>query len=339
MTAYRSIVTGSFLLLAASVLIGCETAVDPLVGEERPFTIWGLLNAGADTQAVRVFPIEDEPGIDRPRVIDATVSTTDLTTGERREWTHRAVRYPGGDVGHVFWAAFRAQNGHRYRLEVTRSDGQASRATVTMPDEIDVTIERTETSPKVFAYVRGRIPNLLGVEMRYEATNLPPLNAWPPDRTIHPPVFFPVEVSYQGEGERIDGGWRFDIDMAEDYEVVRDAYRRNCLITAGAPDIALRRVEFHFIAADSAWNPPGGAFDPDLLVEPGAFSNVENGYGFFGAGEIVAVRWTPTPLVRQHIGYRTERPCPNQPSPVQACMEPPVPCFEEDPGGLWDIYF
>jgi hypothetical protein len=215
-----------FILFACGLLIGCETAVDPFVGEERPFTIWGLMNAGADTQRVRVFPIADEPGIDRSGSIDAAVSSIDLTTGERREWVHREITYEDGGVG-----------------------------------------------------------------------------------------------------------------RQEDYEKVRQAYINHCLVTARAPDIALTRVEFHFIAADSAWHPPGGLFDPEVLVELGAFSNVENGYGFFGAGEVVAIRWTPPELLRTHLGYGYSRPCRNDPSPIQSCMEPPVPCLGDDPTGLWDVYF
>lgn len=251
----------------------------------------------------------------------------------------REVTYEDGDVGLLFWAPFRPETGHRYRLEVTRSDGAVSSATVTMPPEVEVTLDENTTSARFPVYIRGEVPNLLDVEMRYEATNLPPVNVWPEGRPVHPPVFFPVDVSYQGTGERIEDGWRFDIDMQEDYEKVRQAYINHCLVTAGAPDIALTRVEFHFIAADSAWNPPGGVFDPEVLVEPGAFSNVENGYGFFGAGEVIAIRWTPPELLRTHLGYRYSRPCQNDPSPIQSCMEPPVPCLGDDPTGLWDVYF
>ncbi len=336
---YRRLLHGCAMLLAAGFMLGCETAVEPHIGEERPFTIWGLMNSGADTQKVRVFSIADSPGVDRSEGIDATVSSMDLTTGERREWSHRAVTYEDGDVGHVFWAPFRAQNGHRYRLDVTRSDGAASTATVTVPSGVEVTLDENSTSAKFPVYIRGDAPNLIDVEMRYEATNVPPVNVWPTDRRVHPPVFLPVDVSYQNTGQRIEDGWRFDIDMQEDFEVVRDVYRKNCLITAGAPDIALSGVEFHFIAADSAWSPPDGTFDPDVLVEPGVFSNVENGYGFFGAGEVVAVRWTPPALLRKHVGYRDTRPCVDDPSPIQACMEPPVPCMDDETEGFWEIYF
>lgn len=339
MIASRRLFFWSLLLIVPGLMLGCETGVDPFVGEDRPFTIWGLMNAGADTQKVRVFTIAGAPGIDRSGGIDAAVASVDLTTGERREWAHRQLTYEDGDVGHVFWSPFRAQTGHRYRLEVTRSDGATSTATTTVPPDVEVELDEHTTSAKFPVYIRGDVPNLLDVEMRYEATNLPPVYVWPEDRTVHPPVAFPVDVSYQGTGDRIPGGFRFDIDMQKDFEIVRDTYLNNCLVTAGAPDIALARVEFHFITADSAWSPPGGTFDPDVLVEPGVFSNIENGYGFFGAGKIVAVRWTPPQLLRMHLGYRYDRPCANAAAPIQACMEPPVPCFGGEQTDLWDSFF
>lgn len=331
--------TFGLLLILCSLLylVGCETTVEPFIGEERPFTVWGLINAGADTQRVRVFPISDAPGIDRSGAIDASVTSTNLTTGQIREWSHRTVTYEDGNVGHVFWAPFKPEEGHSYRIDVARSDGATSTATVTVPAGVEVEVVATSTSTRFPVYVRGDAENLIDVEMRYEAANLPPVEAWPVGTSAHPPVAYPVEIPYMTEGERIDDGWRFDIDMQRDAEIVRLAYQQNCLITPTAPDIALSRVEFHFIAADSAWSPPGGAFDPEVLVEPNAFSNVENGYGFIGAGQVVAERWTPPPLVRQALGYSDSRPCQNGPSP--SCANPPEPCIGQHPADIWDIYF
>ncbi|MEX2400304.1 MAG: DUF4249 family protein [Rhodothermales bacterium] len=311
--------------------------MQPIIGEERPFTIWGFLDAGADTQQVRVVTIEEVPGADRPGEIDATVTSTDLTTGEKREWTHERVTFEDSTTGHVFRSVFRALHEHRYRLEVSSSDGSVSSAEVTVPPEVDIVVEQGPFSPIAHVYVYGGAPNLINVEMRYEVTNLPPLESWPAGRPIHPPVFFPVEIPYGDRGEEIADRWHYKIDMKEDFFWVRDALHGACLLTGGAPDIALRRVEFHLVAADSAWRPPGGVFDADLLVEPGTMSNVENGYGFFGAGEVFKERWTPSKAVRDAIGFKEDRPCPTS-APIQACMEPPVPCLSDAPGGM-DAYF
>ena len=51
---------------------------------------------------------------------------------------------------------------------------------------------------------------------------------------------------------------------------------------------------------DENWISPIGVFDPDFLVEPGTFSNVDNGFGYFGSGyvETIALR-PPVALIRR----------------------------------------
>lgn len=313
------------------LVAGCEAGVDPVVGEERPFTLWGIINSGADTQWVRVFPINDSTGFKDDVDLDAAVASTDLTTGDRRMWRYRKTIEDDGDVRHVFWSPFRAAHGHQYRLEVERADGAVSSATVSVPQAVEVELDVKTTAASMPVFIRGDSLNLIGVGMRYEATNLPPIKSLPEGRPPAPIVFFPVEVSYEGRGQRIPGGWRYSIDMERDVAEVRDAYEVNCLVTEKFPDIALRRVEFHFIAASMAWDPPGGAFDPEVLISPNAFSNVENGYGFMGAGEVVRVRWTPVPSLRRFLGFRYEQ--------AEYGFDIPVPCIGEDRDRLWDIYF
>jgi len=104
----------TFLVVVISFgAFGCEEAVFPVVGEERPYTIWGLFNAGADTQKVRVFEINDHPGFEDDEELDAVVVSTDLTIGETRVWHHRRRVDESGDVRHIFWSAFQAERGHR----------------------------------------------------------------------------------------------------------------------------------------------------------------------------------------------------------------------------------
>lgn len=328
------------VLIAAALLASCESAVDPLIGDPRPFTIWGLLDAAADTQRVRIFTIEGESGVDRPNSPDATVTSTDLETGKTLTWRPYQATYESGATGQLFEALFRPVHGRQYRLDVTRSDGAVSSATVKVPNKVDFTIERTDTSPIVEVHVRGDDFNLLGVEMRYEATNVPPGNVWPTDRKLHPVVFYPVEISYQGTEKRTRDGVRYDINMVHDFAIIEEEYKNRCLVTEGNPNIALRRIEFHFVAANEAWNPPGGVFDPEALVEPGVLSNIENGYGFLGAGMVVAERWIPPINLRTFIGFKSQQGCSLVPSADNpACTSPPVPCLDDVEEDIWNLYF
>ena len=92
--------------------------------------------------------------------------------------------------------------------------------------------------------------------------------------------------------------------------------------------IGLGRVEFRFLVADDSWNPPGGDFDFEVLSQPGAFSNVENGFGFFGAGYTASTEWFPSDVVRTELGYVLSAPCGFMPAP--SCTNPPEPCFKDE---------
>ena len=320
--------TAILFLLACFALLtaGCDDTITPIVGEERPFTLWGFLDAEADTQKVRVFTIEERLGLDRAGPIDAVVTSIDLDTGERRQWTDSEITFADGSVGHVFWSPFRAEFEHSYRLEVARSDGAASSVEVTIPPRVEVDLVNPTTRTIFPALIRGRPPSLVKVEVVYDAITLPPANPWPPGSPTPPAVRLPVSVSYDGRQEPTEDGWEIEINMREDFLVVQDEFERNCLTK---DLIALRRVDFRFLAADEQWVPPGGSFEPDLLIEPGTFSNVENGFGFFGGGYTVSTRWFPDLDVQASIGFKTAGPCLMTPQNIPECQLPPEPCLRD----------
>jgi len=137
-------------------------------------------------------------------------------------------------------------------------------------------------------------------------------------------------------------GWAIDIDMVRDFEAVKEVYGFNCLITeetGSAPDVWLREMTFTTVAADSTWSPPGGSFDPNLVAVPGTFSNVENGYGFFGAGQGIIYNWTPNVNVSLTAGYNFIPKCQGLfARPVPECMMPPEPCINESILSRWRIW-
>lgn len=317
----------STLLTAAIVFAaGCDQNIDPIVGEDRPFTIWGYLDAHADTQRVRVFSIEERLGVDRSGPIDAAVVSTNLTTGETHAWTDRQILYSDSSVGHVFEAAFKARYEERYRLEVRRSDGVSSSAEVTIPPPVRVELVDERNSVVVPAVIHGKPPNLVDVAVIYDAITLPPANPWPPGTTTPPAVRLRVRVPYSGKEEPTADGWRYEINLRKDFEVVQNEFELNCLRT---DLIALRRIDFRFLAADEQWAPPNDSFDPNVLIEPGTFSNVTNGFGFFGGGYTVSTRWIPTDVVLRTVGYRTAGPCPLAPQNIPDCQLPPEPCLRD----------
>ncbi len=327
MPRIHSLYTGAILLIIATALSSCDQSIDPIIGEDRPFTIWGYLNAHANIQRVRVFSIEERLGVDRSGPIDAVVSSKNLTTGKEIEWTHREIIYSDSSAGHVFESEFRAEYENRYRLSVRRSDGAESSAEVTIPPRVEVELTDERNRVIVPVHIQGKPPNLVDVTVTYDAITLPPANPWPPGSTTPPAVRLPVEISYSGKEEPIQDGWRYEINLRDDFAMVQEQFEVNCL----SPDhIALRRIYFRFLAADEQWAPPNDSFDPNLLIEPGTFSNVDNGYGFFGGGYTVTTAWIPTNVILRNIGYRTAGPCPLSAQNIPECQLPPEPCLEQD---------
>ena len=54
---------------------------------------------------------------------------------------------------------------------------------------------------------------------------------------------------------------------------------------------------------DTRFVPPGGIFDPELLVQPGTFSNVENGFGFIGSVGRFSAEWVLKEESLHILGY------------------------------------
>lgn len=70
-------------LLLVGLCMGCEDEIAPFTTTEFPFTIWGLVNPTADTQAVRVFTIDTTLELIPSENLDATTSIINVDRQER----------------------------------------------------------------------------------------------------------------------------------------------------------------------------------------------------------------------------------------------------------------
>ena len=168
-----------------------------------------------------------------------------------------------------------------------------------MPGPVELLLDRDTDRTTVPAMILGSPPRLIKVEVEYDVSTVTPANPWPPGSPYTAGIRFPVALSYTDELDAIEGGWEMEIDMNGDYSRIQDKFERNCLVL----DLtALRRIEFRLLVASEDWDPPGGTFDPDVLVQPGAFSNVESGFGFFGGG--FTISRAPDAQHRRAADYR-----------------------------------
>lgn len=279
------------LLLLAFLTVACgDTTVDPFIDDNRFFSIYGALDTGAFPQMVRVVPIRDRIGIGEAE-IDARVTTTAREDGVTIEWSDSLVHFKDGSIGHVFHAPFRPIPGWTYDIAVERSDGATTSAATTIPLPPDVRID----APGGISIISQRVVwhnidyNPYRVEIYY--------------RFIDPDPRKPFQtalITYQGEryGRMTDEGWEVIIGLLADKQEVVD--QLGLVIEATPPLVG---IGMRLTMADDQWRPPGGVFDPEVLVQPGTFSNVENGFGFFGSLNQFTAEWTLSSNITRIIGY------------------------------------
>lgn len=260
---------GFLAVVIAVVIGGCETSFEPFVEGEQYFTVMGYLDSAADTQFVRVVPVRRVLDRSQPVPIDAAVVTTDLTTGEQVAWRDSLFQFRDSTYGHVFWAAFRPEPEHRYRIEVQRSDGATTTAETTLPPLADTAGVHSvlNRGPFFQPLIWPGVTNVIDVDVRYIV-----------QVTAGPPTELFIRYVDDDRGSLRAEGWWAEFHLAEDKKTLNDLY-----VIPGDDPIPLYSLSMRIAVPSADWQPPGGLWDPNVLVQPGTFSNVMNGLGFWGS--------------------------------------------------------
>ena len=252
------------LLLLPVVLfgIGCDPSFDPLQENDRYFfSIYGYLDASADTQWVRIAPVRDSLNA-IPEEIDATVTLEHLTSGEIAVMNDSLFEFFHGVRAHNFWTTMDLQPGETYRLGVEASDGRSSHATVTLPSDFPAPLLRIAYKAiegRDVVYIEGA-ERLADVQVRYHyrpAAGRAPMYPVPhiQDTVRTSPSTYEVLV---------------DPKFEEDY---RERY-----FPAGIGGSFLYKEVF-VAAAGPDWH-PFATIDEKIIALPEGISNVENGVGY-----------------------------------------------------------
>jgi hypothetical protein len=261
------------------LLAGCDERITAVTGTDLPFTLYGLLSPDLDAQKALIYPVE---GTLLPRgtePLDAVVRSINLETGGEHVWRDSLVTDALGLHEHVFEGPFQAEFGHAYRLTVTRSDGATSTVETTVPPATNIRTGPAVVYPGVVtlpAIVEGGAPHILKPIVVYFVTY----------RAVDGgPTQLDVAVDYNGKQRLTDEGWVVSINLAGDYETIeRAAVTKELTALDRTFGIRIDAIKLQLIVASMEWNPPGGDFDPEVIVQPGTMSNVENGHGFLAAG-------------------------------------------------------
>ncbi|HEX7071508.1 MAG TPA: hypothetical protein VF190_11910, partial [Rhodothermales bacterium] len=112
-----------------------------------------------------------------------------------------------------------------------------------------------------------------------------------------------VAIPYDGTQTRTGDGWVIEIDLARDQEYIRNEMLRTGFMQDADAQIELNYMFMTAMVINGDWDPPGGVFDLEVLVEPGAWTNVENGFGFVGGGYVEQIDMFPTGCYKQLAGF------------------------------------
>jgi len=265
---------------------GCSTVeVDPFLEPDRYFTVYGAFDMDFLTQYLRVIPIDQKIGV-TDEELDATATTTDMSTGQIWTWRDSVFVFTDGSTGHVFTTRFRVQAGRTYRTEVVRSDGAMTWAETTVPSQPHAVMGAASIT---------RAPNRalpIGTQdIVWEGLAAEPYRVHVAYRFVErdDEPFIDLVVPYDTENSSTDTSesWQITVDYTKDYALLQKEYLSN---NPGWRFVgALMRV--HVLTAD--WMPPGGVWDKDVLSQPGTFSNVHDGFGYIGSSGRFAVEWIP----------------------------------------------
>lgn len=251
------------------VLGGCDPTVQSFEDNGRDYSIFGYLDASADTQYVRVEPLRDSMLTRAPETLGADVTLTHLETGRIVALRDSLFRFLDGATFHNFYTTVDIEPTATYRLEVRGPGGAESRAQTVVPDtfpspEILAAVEEArcvpegsdeENNPAVLR-LRG-IERLVAVKTLYYRTN--PRTRWAVDHLADTlqtaPGTILAEIPY--------GTDICDVPRGRDGQV--DVFRIEVVVAAGDPE----------------W-PDFTGLDPALKTLPEATSNVEGGVGYLG---------------------------------------------------------
>ena len=242
-------------LLGALLFTACDEPFEPVVTDGPGLSVYGLLDASADTQWIRVTSVRPF-AITEPDPPGAAVTLQRVGTSEVIEFRDSLFVYESTNPGSSaelyarnFWTDEPLIPGATYRLEVTRAD--TATAMVTIPEDADTVV--VGVAQGLGDYVR-----MVGVSHLATLDVLPGLPGCP---------------SYQRGALSTDPG--------EDVEIVTSVVRHLACPGRGEHPDTIRAWTIQMVFSGAAW-----PFDPDWseteALIPGLASNVDGGLGFVG---------------------------------------------------------
>ncbi|MEX2601182.1 MAG: hypothetical protein WD355_06005 [Balneolaceae bacterium] len=240
------------------------------MNDQYHFSIYGYLDASADTQWVRVMPVRADLILE-PAPIDAIVTLEHVETGESTVMNDSLVAYAHGVYAWNFWTTMDLEPGEAYRLTAEDSDGNSSLAVVSLPPDFPtptVNIERwrnlpTEAPLRTTVIIDKSVETLADIQTVFQSLD---------GSEIY--TFQYLDDNYRTSS----GDIHIVIESLEEYEELLNyttfpVSARNYLST---PEI---RQQI-FIAVGGSDYLDFSTIDEKIISLPEGVSNIENGIGY-----------------------------------------------------------
>lgn len=161
-------IVGILLFSLFVIIPGCNQPFDPFQENDRYlFSLFGYLDASADTQWVRVMPVRKTIFLE-PKPIDVVVTLEHVMDGGKTVVLNDSLfHYGSGAYAWNFWTTMNLEPTQSYILKATRSDGEYSSATVTLPNDFPQPYIETDPDRQLeYVYISG-IENLADVHSNH----------------------------------------------------------------------------------------------------------------------------------------------------------------------------
>lgn len=248
--------------LCVVVAAACNESFAPIAPSELAFSVFGYLDASADTQWIRVMPIRSLKTTSRD-ALGATVTLEHLGTGliiELRDSLFRFSPVLAPDLGfdgvflHNFWTLEPIEPGAAYRFSARREGKEPAEAVVEIPRDYEVEVAINQ--------VRGG-----GETDELRITGLK-----------HLPFLRPTAHFYDGCGSGVS-----PIPYqrrSDDDETHLIAIRKRVETRDHCGPLWVANRELWIVGSEAAW--PTGGYSAGALGGSGMTSNVTNAVGFLG---------------------------------------------------------
>ena len=252
-----------FLIVCATFLyMGCEPSFDPIKQNDRHFSVFGYLNASADTQYVRIEKLRDGMAADTPLDLEAKVTLTNVTSNQTVTLQDSVYEYYLQGKAHNFYTTMEISPNQKYRLEVNGEEGNSS-AELEIPDAFPKPEVLDTSKFQTILKVKG-IKRLVGIKTIYQTCQNCSC-----DETIRYTYSNLKDTLYMD-----DGSVKAEIDLLEEKKKIFLNYPEN-------KDYSILRYDVVVAAGMPSW-PNYADLDPEEVILPDVATNVNNGVGYLG---------------------------------------------------------